>query len=39
LNASSKYFDARLPRPIRLGLRAVGWPLKDLLAYQESLKN
>jgi predicted DNA-binding transcriptional regulator AlpA len=38
LNSGSKYFDPRLPKPRKIGLRAVGWPLKDLLEYQEELK-
>ncbi len=36
LNPKSRYFDPTFPRPVKLGLRAVGWRVDEIAAWQES---
>ncbi|EBP3339426.1 AlpA family phage regulatory protein [Salmonella enterica subsp. enterica] len=37
LNPNSKYYDASFPKPVRLGVKAMGWVLSDVNAYIEHL--
>lgn len=37
LNPKSKYFDARAPKRVKLGKRAVGFYLGEVLEYIQSL--
>jgi predicted DNA-binding transcriptional regulator AlpA len=37
-NPSSKYYDPRFPKPIKLGTKAVGWLLTDVQSYVNALK-
>lgn len=39
LNSTSKYYDPRFPKSIRLGANAVGWLLADVHAYIDYLRN
>lgn len=38
LNPKSKYYDPNFPKPIQLGMKAVGWKLADVYSYIEKLK-
>lgn len=38
LNPKSKYYDAYFPKPIRLGVKALGWVLSDVHAYIDHLQ-
>ncbi len=37
LNPKSKYYDASFPKPVRLGVKALGWVLSDVHAYIDHL--
>lgn len=39
INKKSKYYDSKFPEPIRLGEKAIGWILQDVIDYIESIKN
>ena len=39
INAKSRYFDAKFPKPIRLGQKAIGWLLSDIYDYIRALKS
>ncbi|SPJ31473.1 helix-turn-helix transcriptional regulator [Falsiruegeria mediterranea] len=36
LDPNSRYFDPEFPRPLRLGIRAVGWRESEIVAWMES---
>ncbi len=36
MDVNGKYFDADFPRPIRLGPKAIGWKLSEIMAYINS---
>ena len=36
INPNSKFYDPSFPLPVKLGPRAVGWKLSDLLAWVEA---
>lgn len=38
LNKRSPYYDEKFPKPIRLGLKSVGWQLGDVYDYIMALK-
>lgn len=39
LNPKSPYFDPTFPRPVKLGLRAVGWRVGEITTWQQSREN
>ena len=39
LDASSKYYDHDFPKPIRLGLRSVGWNLTEVEGWLQAQLN
>lgn len=39
INQQSKYYDKKFPRPIKLGEKAIGWMLQDVLDYLEGIKS
>lgn len=38
INPGSKYYDRKFPKPIKLGNKAVGWLLHDVVSYVNELK-
>ncbi|QOQ84567.1 AlpA family phage regulatory protein [Comamonas thiooxydans] len=38
LNTKTKYYDPSFPKPIQLGMKAVGWKLADVYSYIEKLR-
>lgn len=38
LNPKTKYYDPSFPKPIQLGMKAVGWKLEDVYSYIEKLR-
>lgn len=38
INQGSKYYDKDFPKPIKLGDKAIGWILQDVMEYIESMK-
>jgi predicted DNA-binding transcriptional regulator AlpA len=38
IDAKSRYFDSKFPKPVRLGQHAIGWLLSDIYEYIRSLK-
>lgn len=38
INPKSKYYDELFPKPVKLGDKAVGWILRDVFNYVNSLK-
>lgn len=39
LNPQSRYYDPHFPKPIHLGVKAVGWVLDDVNSYIDYLSN
>ena len=39
LNPNSPYHDPTFPRPVKIGVRAVGWRLGEIAAWQKSRKS
>ena len=38
INPKSKYYDPKFPKPIKLGVKAIGWLLRDVSMYVNALK-
>ena len=39
INAKSRYFDSKFPKPIQLGEKAIGFYFSDVFEYIRSLKS